>query len=174
MHLMHLATFPDTLVSMLCDLTDGPNRDRDLTNLWDSYKQWCDEQGTGEQRTMLLSNLRYPNPESALTCTENIPSPRCHGQGYEEIVYGCNLETIFKRLRGVEPKADERKCVSLCDVLAVPADGADVGEISGQPVVRVPFPHAKLFLIPTREIPSTAVYPKSTPQGLHNFFGTFT
>ena len=45
MHLLHLATFPDVLHSVLLDLTDGPRREQDLNDLWTAYKSWCDEQG---------------------------------------------------------------------------------------------------------------------------------
>ena len=45
MHLMHLATFPDTIMSMLSDLSDGPRRESDLNDLWLSYREWCNSLG---------------------------------------------------------------------------------------------------------------------------------
>ena len=126
MHLLRLATFPDTLVSILCDLTDGPRRERDLNHLWDSYKERCDGQGRGV-RSSCGYQTNISKPKMCLTCTENIPSSRSHGQGYEEAVYDCNVEAILKRLCGGEPKADERDRLPLCDVLASPTDGTDAG-----------------------------------------------
>ena len=55
MHLLHLATYPDILVAVLCDLTDGPQREADLAELWSSYKEWCDGQGMMGMKSLATS-----------------------------------------------------------------------------------------------------------------------
>lgn len=54
MHIAHLALYPDTMCSILLDITDdeqficGGSRDRRLSVLWDSYRSWCEEAGAPE------------------------------------------------------------------------------------------------------------------------------
>ena len=54
MHLLHLATYPDILHSVLLDLSDGSRREQDLTDLWEAYKSWCDGQGVGGMKSGVL------------------------------------------------------------------------------------------------------------------------
>ncbi len=55
MHIMHLACSVDAICSVLLDLSDGGNRDRQLAELWESYKTWCEAARFLDQTTFNLS-----------------------------------------------------------------------------------------------------------------------
>lgn len=54
MHIMHLACSVDAICSMLLDLTDGGNRDQQLSQLWESYRKWCEDARFLDQTTIFL------------------------------------------------------------------------------------------------------------------------
>ena len=44
MHLIALALIPDIAVSLLCDLSDGPQREQSLSELFEDYRAWSESQ----------------------------------------------------------------------------------------------------------------------------------
>lgn len=51
MHIMHLACSVDAICSILLDLTDGGNRDQQLSQLWESYRKWREDARFLDQTT---------------------------------------------------------------------------------------------------------------------------
>lgn len=53
MHIMHLSLYPDAYCAVLGDLTDnqdiivGTSRDNRLNTLWQSYREWAEQEGLG-------------------------------------------------------------------------------------------------------------------------------
>ena len=70
MHITHLALATDVITSCLLDWTDdgfyypGNSRDRRLSELWNSYRGWCETQdfalGDRAQRKLFTSNVLRP------------------------------------------------------------------------------------------------------------------
>ena len=61
MHIMHLACSVDAICSILLDLTDGGNRDQQLSQLWESYRKWCED-----ARFLDSNNFFLGEPKSCL------------------------------------------------------------------------------------------------------------
>lgn len=66
MHICHLSLYPDAFCSVLLDLSDdqtfirGGSRDARLSQLWLSYRQWCEDGGH-------YSNVFFPTSNTLLT-----------------------------------------------------------------------------------------------------------
>ena len=57
MHLLHLAIFPDVILSMMLDLTDAAHRDQALTDMWENYRGWCESLGSSDNLTIAFEAL---------------------------------------------------------------------------------------------------------------------
>ena len=77
MHILHLAIFPDVLISLLCDLTDDVrSRDAELDILWSNYKVWCDGQAVPDRasRKLFSSAILKPNAREYATISQKLLS----------------------------------------------------------------------------------------------------
>ena len=77
MHILHLAIFPDVLISLLCDLTDDVrSRDAELDILWNNYKVWCDGQAVPDRasRKLFSSAILKPNAREYATISQKLLS----------------------------------------------------------------------------------------------------
>ena len=69
MHLVHLTIAPDCIISCLLDWTDsdfyvsGTSRDKRLTELWENYRQWCEEQKLGDRCQRRLFAVQTLKPD---------------------------------------------------------------------------------------------------------------
>ena len=69
MHLVHLAIGPDAILSSLLDWSDdqsyvtGATRDRRLTVLWESYRDWCEENNIGDRAQRKLFTVATLSPD---------------------------------------------------------------------------------------------------------------
>ena len=70
MHITYLALGPDAIVSCLLDWTDDStfiqkdSRDQRLTVLWNSYRNFCENQKIGERAQRRLFTTSYLKPEN--------------------------------------------------------------------------------------------------------------
>ncbi|CAE7261600.1 unnamed protein product [Symbiodinium sp. CCMP2592] len=78
MHLLHLAIFPDAILSMMLDLTDHatPHRDQALTEMWENYRGWCESLGVADRarRKLFSSKTLRPNHKEYRTISQKILS----------------------------------------------------------------------------------------------------
>ena len=70
MHLVHLTIAPDAIVSSLLDWTDseqyvsGSSRERRLSELWEHYHSWCNDNGIKDRAQRKLFTVQTLSPDS--------------------------------------------------------------------------------------------------------------
>ena len=70
MHLVHLTIAPDVIVSSLLDWTDsdqyvsGSSREKRLSELWDHYRSWCDDNQIKDIALRKLFTVQTLSPDS--------------------------------------------------------------------------------------------------------------
>ena len=70
MHLVHLTIAPDSIVSCLLDWTDsckyvaGSTRNERLTELWENYRSYCEENGIGDRAQRKLFSVQTLTPDA--------------------------------------------------------------------------------------------------------------
>ena len=70
MHLVHLTIAPDSIVSCLLDWTDsckyvaGSTRNERLTELWENYRSYCEENGIGDRAQRRLFSVQTLTPDA--------------------------------------------------------------------------------------------------------------
>ncbi|CAE7704041.1 unnamed protein product, partial [Symbiodinium microadriaticum] len=76
MHLLHLAIYPDAILSMLLDLTDArrAQREQALSDLWENYRAWCEALGVPDRarRKLFSIKLLRPNCREYRTISQKI------------------------------------------------------------------------------------------------------
>lgn len=80
MHLVHLTIAPDVIISCLLDWTDsdfyvsGSTRDKRLNELFENYRQWCEEQKLGDrcQRRMFTVQTLKPDGPSFAEVSQKV------------------------------------------------------------------------------------------------------
>ena len=107
MHILHLAIFPDVLISLLCDLTDDVrSRDAELDILWNNYKGL-------------------------------VRRASCARPGISQVVLIGNPQAQCERVRDDLSKVAQRHRCSIYDLLAGTTDGFTLAAILTQLKQRV-------------------------------------